>query len=217
MFKKAIFTGLVAIALLGSVTQARADQVTIFLDHTGNYLLTGTVTGAGGSASGFIVCVDISRQGLFGTPYPANASTFTDLSGTKFGEIAREKYIQAAWLFDQMVADPSDQHDLQFAIWSLFNTSVQKGAAVEEWLKKAAKQVLSFDVSGFLILTPLDGSLMGPQEMITRIKPPAPAPSPTATPPPTTNIPEPATLLLVASGFGLAALRGRKRVGVPKE
>jgi hypothetical protein len=204
LLKKTALTFIAAIVLCCAAERARADEVKILLDYTGNYLVTGTVTptgNPGGAQSGFIVCLDISRAGLFGTPYLADASSFADLSATKFGEASRNKYVLAAWLFDQMVANPGDQRDIQYAIWSLFSTAAPPSLGADRWVQQALRLSVGYDLSQFVILTPHDSSLAGPQEMITKI----------TRPPHIPEIPEPATLLLVASGVSLVALRRRKR------
>jgi hypothetical protein len=205
MLRKTALALFAALALGAAVTRAHADEVKVVLDYTGNYLVTGTVTptgNPGGAATGFIICLDYSR-GFFTAPYVADTHTFADLTGTKFGEAARQKYVLAAWLYDQMILNPGDQKNIQYAIWGLFNTAAPQSLAADQWVALAKQKIAGFDVSGFVILTPRDGSLMGPQEMITKI----------IRPPHVPEIPEPATLVLVGSGVSALLLRRRKRRG----
>jgi hypothetical protein len=207
MLRKTALAFFAALALCAAVTRAHADEVKVVLDYTGNYLVTGTVSPAGnpgGATSGLIICLDYSR-GFVTAPYVADTHTFADLSGTKFGEAARSKYVLAAWLYDQMVLNPGDQKNIQYAIWGLFNTAAPQSLAADQWLALAKQKVVGFDVSNFVILTPRDGSLTGPQEMITKI----------IRPPHIPEIPEPATLVLVGSGVSALLLRRRRRGGKP--
>lgn len=179
---------------------AHADTVTLQLTGVnaavqGGYHV-GLATGAVNGTSIAMVCDDFAHHVSVGQTWTATVSLFTDLSNTRFANVADSlaKYQQAAWLFDQFALNPSATGDIQYAIWSLFTPSTPASGGAAIWLSLAQGQNLNqYDFSGFRIYTPVDCSKSSPQEFIAKI--------------PVTPVPEPTTLLLLGTGLaGLATL-----------
>ncbi|MGH9415022.1 MAG: PEP-CTERM sorting domain-containing protein [Terriglobales bacterium] len=230
---------LTAVAVLGSVGLAAASPVTI--TFTNSYSGLGGPTqgvyyypyflqvNGGGQIS--VVCDDYYNNTYVKNPgesWLATVNTFTDAQGTgltgglflnapptgyaTYNNISTlQAYREAAWL-DQQFTNPTipgvnsnDWAAINFALWDLFDANAQTLNASSPldmtssvfWLNQAGSADLTnFDFSNFVIYTPLSGwpSNDGtPQEFIS-------------------EVPEPATLLLLLGGLAcLAGWEWRRR------
>lgn len=133
-----------------------------------------------------VICDDFSADTYLNQTWSANLSTFSDLSGTKFGAAKETQYKQAAWLSLQLlnptVSCPPGGNcaaDIQFAIWQVFdnpnpfNILQSQGLITDlsnakDWLAKAqdASNYNSLNLSAFSFYTPTPLNSGSPQEFI---------------------------------------------------
>ena len=144
-----------------------------------------------------MVCVSFDRHVDLGQTWNVaiNALDASGVANALYGAQANAllNYQRAAWLYDKMLATPSEASAIQGAIWNLFNGGAPDTAASIQWFSAAMNANLTgFDFSRFRILTPSDRSRHGEQENIT-------------------TVPEPATMLLLGSGLLGIAAKARKR------
>ncbi|MHB8540118.1 MAG: PEP-CTERM sorting domain-containing protein [Candidatus Acidiferrales bacterium] len=202
------------LAAFGTALPAAAGAVNVQLTGVGGanqggvYVAPYDLSINGGTSIGMI-CDDFSHDVTVGETWTANINTFANLSNTRFGASDTQEYDEAAWLYTQYMASPSQAGDINFALWALFTPSTKTSggydAGAATWYSNAvnwytAGGANSFDFSHFEIITPtnLDGQ-DSPQEYLYY------NPSPTPTP-------EPSSLLLFGTGLlGLCGLL-RKRV-----
>ena len=161
-------------------------------------------------------CDDFLHETSVPTNYSANLSTIPSLTNARFNPDgdgdALQDYEQIAWLigeyYQMSASDKANNQkvgDLQFAIWLIFNptqTSLQTTGALA-WLTTVNNVNLNaYNYSGVRIFTPETTTQCGSnpcapgnQEFITG----------------TPAVPEPASIVLLASGAFLAMLAIRRR------
>jgi hypothetical protein len=142
---------------------AQADVETLNLtglpDNTAGGYYVGPAYGNlnGGPTMGF-TCDDFSTVTYVPGSFSVYVSTLSDLSQTKFGNQtgALFKYEEVAWLNSKIQANPGDVGDIQFAMWSIFDSSTPTLDAGEQaWITAASEINPSpYDFSGFTIYTP---------------------------------------------------------------
>ena len=200
-----------------------ATPVTAFGYYVGPF--TGTLLG--GTTAGTQVnlfCLDVLNVVTQGQEWRANFINLAsgDLSLTRQGDAALDKYRQAAWLTDQYNAQLSttgnrnDWDGIQAAIWQTFNAgnpdgdlnNANGGGNESFWLAAASNFAASsefdtYDYSRFTIVTDVavagEGAQRltgGAQEFLS-----------------TAVVPEPSTYVLMASGLGIlgGVVRMRRR------
>ncbi|MGH9405075.1 MAG: PEP-CTERM sorting domain-containing protein [Terriglobia bacterium] len=149
-----------------------------------------------------LVCDDFSHETYFNETWQANVSTFADLSDVRFQQgtpaATLLAYDEAAYLYGQLGAHPSDIGDISFALWALFTPSAKLSSGfttgASNWLSTAQGQTYyAGEFSNFEILTPVISGSNSPQEFLT-------------------TTPEPASIMLFGTGLLALALALRKRV-----
>jgi len=200
--------GCLSLLILGTSSWAFADTITLGnVDGGTNPVADGVYVGPyAGTWNGSpvqMVCDDYSHEVFVGETWQAHASTFADLSHTRFWDGAHaaqslQKYEMAAWLTAQIFLNPRTAWgDIGFAIWRIFTGSTPTLGNSDYWTNLAASQDLSHcDFSNFRILTPDSSGANSAQEYIVIVAP------------------EPATMLLVVLGLVGLCLMGRKRAGL---
>lgn len=195
-----------ALVSLGAARQSFASTVTV--DLTGvNGVTQGGVyadpySGTINGSQAILVCDDFSHETYLNEKWQANVSTFADLSGVRFQQgtpaATLQAYDEAAYLYNQLLANPSDYGNISFALWALLTPSAEHSsgftAGAQNWLTQAGNQTFyAGEFSNFEILTPVQSGSGSPQEFLT-------------------TTPEPADILLFATGFALLSLMLRKRI-----
>ena len=193
------------LALVFSFSTARADTVTITDAGWGGTGWTQagayTVQTTNGQ-SYLVVCKDDRFSSTIGLSYQANITfDWNDLSATRGNEDQRRLYNRGSWLAGQLFepANEAQHSNIQTALWTLFNPNRPTSLASNAWLN-ASNNFSDAPTSGFAIVTPNDKSL-NQQEFFAKLG--------------STEIPEPATLILL--GTGLATLASRLKKKKPKQ
>jgi len=191
---------LLALILVGAVSSARAESVTLVSVGTNTFRGTsaGPYSALLDSSPITMICLSFNRTVQVGQTWnvAVNSLDATGVANSLYGTQANAllKYQRAAWLYDQLTAAPNQASAIQGAIWNIFNASTPDNAASIQWFSAAMNANLrGYDFSRFRILTPTNRGAHGPQENMT-------------------TVPEPMTMLLLGSGLlGVAAKVRRHR------
>ncbi|MCX5811634.1 MAG: PEP-CTERM sorting domain-containing protein [Proteobacteria bacterium] len=118
------------------------------------------VGGVGGNINGghtmSFYCNDFSTTTYVPSSFAVAVSTLSDLSQTKFGGTpnALSRYQQAGWLISQMELNPSQVGPIQYALWSVFNSSTPSPPGAANWLSAASSiNPAQFDFSSVRVYT----------------------------------------------------------------
>jgi hypothetical protein len=168
--------GILGVAFLCCASSLLADANLTLTGAGANGVLGGVYVGPyQGTINGIstlIICDDFFDETYFNESWTATASTFSDLSNTKFGAANLVQYQQAAWLTLQLLNPPIScpttpsncAGDIQFAIWQVFDHTgsnqpfgLLTGSDLSNanyWLTQAQHQVYtSGEFSNFAIYT----------------------------------------------------------------
>ena len=195
-------TPLLLAAALFAATPARAQTTFTFVSggstsafgyqvgpHTG-------IQGTGATAqSVFLYCVDFAHQITPGQVWDANVTSLAggSLTSTRSTDLAR--YQQAAWLSTQFALHPEATPSIQAALWSLFQTTTAEvDAAAAEWRSLALANYGTMEYGSFYVVTDINAAAPNSaQEFII------------------SATPEPATLMLLATGLILVLGAARRK------
>jgi hypothetical protein len=200
--------------LMVAAIKAPADTVTVQLTSVNGKSQGGVdVDPYYGTIDGtpaVLVCDDFAHETTIGEQWTATVSTFADLSSVRFqqGTAAEtlKDYEEVAWLYEALMANPSDYGNISFALWAVFTPSAEHSSgfttngknSAAYWLNQAEEQTFyAGEFSNFEILTPTNSSSNSPQEFLT-----------------CTPTPEPASVILLISGLAMFSLVWRKRLAV---
>ncbi len=117
-----------------------------------------------------VICDDYDHTVTIGEQWTGIISSFSNLSGTRFGVADTTQYHEAAWISSQITANSSlaTIAAAQFAIWALFTNNVPSVPGESAWLQNAATAALhnyyGMNFSGWEVLTPNNPT--SPQEYI---------------------------------------------------
>jgi MYXO-CTERM domain-containing protein len=115
-----------------------------------------------------VICDDFDHTVTIGEQWTAAVSTFSNLSGTRFGVADSTQYHEAAWIASQINSNSSLANiaGAQFAIWALFSSDTPMEPGEQTWLNAAATAAAAsyygMNFSDVEILTPINPS--SPQE-----------------------------------------------------
>lgn len=148
-------------------------------------------------------CFDDTRHVMFGETWTANLLSFSNLSQAYFSNQSGylTKYKEAAWLDTQFATQPVGQYGpIQFAIWSLFDSTVNLDNASQGWKNQAVtasnNNFYGTNFSQFSVVIDVEGDEQG---FIVKTG---------------SAVPEPSSTALMLSGIGLLFLGKFKRTKV---
>lgn len=167
-----------------------------------------------------LYCDDFANEVNFGQTWQANLSKITassDLSNTRYGDTANAltKYQEIAWLDTQFATQSTSQWgDIHATIWQMFDPAEAPTPSSDYWRQKAQENYMTLEYDNFRVVTN-EGPVLKTgqvQEFLTML----PAGS-TLAPSTTSNVPEPASAVLMGSvlllvGLGGKAVRKRRTV-----
>ena len=130
-----------------------------------------------------MVCDDYTHAVYIGEQWSATINTFSTLASTRFGLADFRQYAESAWLITQMMVSPSQDGNLNFAIWALFAPTQTMAntqgwtVGAQNWYKAAATwfgnncsnvthSCSGINLASFEIITPTTTGLSSPQEYI---------------------------------------------------
>jgi hypothetical protein len=156
-----------------------------------------------------IYCVDYTHFAKDGWVNVTGLGSGNDLGNTRLGLSALEdntgdyvRYRQAAYLatlFDTGSQPTSEWGKIHAAIWSL-TSGVTPGGNTGDYLTATWAAPTTFTTDGWYVLTPTNpGSSTSGQEFLMRTR---------------VSVPEPAGLLLIATGLLMLGMVSRKRIGI---
>jgi hypothetical protein len=191
------------ILILTAGTRAAADPVTINLTGVNGVVQGGVFVdpyyGTVAGAPETLFCDDYGHDSYLNTPFQANVETFGNLTGVRFPGATSAQTLQdygaAAYLVEEMLANPANDGDLSFALWALFDPSVtsapgfDQGAANDLYAAThPATPYTASEFSDFYIYTPVcsgAGCASSQQEFLSM------------------GAPEPGALALLILGLGM--------------
>jgi hypothetical protein len=143
-----------------------------------------------------VYCVDFMHTSYIGTPYQAyftnlgDAQANNSLLGTYTRSTSLEKYLQAAYLAQQIKLNPSSANEYNAAIWQVmsdnpfwYGSNGSTWTPVSTAVLAAAELHAGINASDWVVVTDQTFKNGGSQEYITQVTP------------------EPATLLLLGTGL----------------
>ncbi|MGH9351024.1 MAG: hypothetical protein ACRD2G_02515, partial [Terriglobia bacterium] len=152
MTKYALLPAIAVLALMLAARPSLATTVTVKLTGVngvtqGGYYVDpyfGTID----SSTAILVCDDFSHDTYINESWQANVSTFADLSGARFQQgtaaATLQDYDEAAYLYGQLISNPSDRGNITYALWSLFTPRAASSpgftAGALAWLNQAKTQ-----------------------------------------------------------------------------
>jgi hypothetical protein len=195
-----VLAGLPALADPVDVTFTGTNGAAEFGYYVGPYY--GTIDGDPVT----LYCVDFINEVYQGETWEANLTPLDggDLSNTRFGGAvglpnALTLYEEAAWLTTQYASNPNDYGDIQATIWQLFDPDAPSPSS-DYWAQLAAQNYQSVDLAAFDVVTNV-----APVEATGQVQEFLIDPAP---------VPEPSSLLLLASLVALSAWLMRRRLSV---
>jgi len=168
-----------ALLLCGSSVFADVNMTLTGVGNNGalGNVYVGPYQGTIGTVSTPIICDDFYDDSYFNEAWTAMASTFANLSQTKFGSADSTQYEEAAWLAQQLVNPATTcpktancAGDIQFAMWQVFdNTGLNTPFSLltgndltnaQSWLHQAQTQSFyAGEFSNVTIYTPVSCQL----------------------------------------------------------